>query len=89
MKTSNTDMVFSIGNLNYLKFKYGLQTMNRSGMLRIGILGRKPKPTHKISLPKNFRANTPSNLKAENTPNKLTQLVTRDCFSELRKVENL
>ena len=40
MKTSNTDMVFSIGNLNYLKLKYGLQTMNRSGMLRIGILER-------------------------------------------------
>ena len=54
MKTSTTDMVFNVENLKYLKFKYGLQTMNRSGMLRIGILGRKPKPTHKISLPKNF-----------------------------------
>ena len=55
MKTSTTDMEINIGNLNYLQFKYGLQTMNRSRMLRIGILGRKPKPTHKISLPKNFR----------------------------------
>ena len=54
MKTSNTDMVFNIGNLNYLKYKFGLQNMNRSEMLRIGILGRKPKPTQNISLPNNF-----------------------------------
>ena len=37
MKASNTDMVFDIGNLNYLNFKYGLKFMNRSLILRIGI----------------------------------------------------
>ena len=48
MKASNTDMVFNKQNLNYLKFKFGLQPINRSGMLRIGILRRKFKALFKL-----------------------------------------
>ena len=38
---------------------------------------------------KGLGANTLSNLKAENTPNELKQLLINNCFSELRKVEKL
>ena len=38
---------------------------------------------------KGLGSNTLPNLKAENTPNELKQLLIKNCFSELRKVENL